>query len=237
VGYFSQAHEGLHPDWTLVKEIQNAAPAMLEPEARSYLAKFLFTGDDVFKQVNVLSGGERGRLALACLALQGANLLLLDEPTNHLDLPSQEILQRVIADFRGTVLLVSHDRYLVDAVATQVWEVLPSEKTLRTFVGNYSQMRAEQREQENRAKGKISGNKAEKPLAHRQEKKKSINPRTLRDLEEKISRLEEELEIISGKLENPLEAVESISELGEQYNTLKKALDEMWNEWESIFSD
>jgi ATP-binding cassette subfamily F protein 3 len=237
VGYFSQAHEGLHPDWTLVKELQNAAPAMLEPEARSYLAKFLFTGDDVFKQVNVLSGGERGRLALACLALQGANLLLLDEPTNHLDLPSQEILQRVIADFRGTVLLVSHDRYLVDAVATQVWEVLPGEKTLRTFVGNYSQMRAEQREQENRAKGKNSGSKVEKPLAHRQEKKKSINPRTLRDLEEKISQLEEELEIVSGKLENPLDAVESISDLGEQYNTLKKALDEKWNEWESIFSD
>lgn len=237
IGYFSQAHEGLHQDWTLVKEIQNAAPAMMEPEARSYLAKFLFTGDDVFKKVNVLSGGERGRLALACLALQGANLLLLDEPTNHLDLPSQEILQRVIADFRGTVLLVSHDRYLVDAVATQVWEVLPGEKTLRTFDGNYSQMRAEQREMENRVKGKIPGNKAEKTAAHRQEKKKSINPRTLRDLEAKISRLEEELEEVSSKLENPLDAVESISDLGGQYNTLKKALDDKWIEWESLFSD
>jgi ATP-binding cassette subfamily F protein 3 len=237
VGYFSQAHEGLHPEWTLVKEIQHAEPGMLEPEARSYLAKFLFMGDDVFKQVNVLSGGERGRLALACLALQGANLLLLDEPTNHLDLPSQEILQRVIADFRGTVLLVSHDRYLVDAVATQIWEVLPGEKTLRTFEGNYSQMRAEQREQENRAKGKSLGNKAEKPEAQHQEKKKSINPRTLRDLEAKISHLEEELEVVSNKLENPLDAVESISDLGEQYNTLKKALDEKWIEWESLFQD
>jgi ATP-binding cassette subfamily F protein 3 len=176
-------------------------------------------------------------LALACLALQGANLLLLDEPTNHLDLPSQEILQRVIADFRGTVLLVSHDRYLVDAVATQVWEVLPGEKSLRTFDGNYSQMRAEQREQENRAKGKSLGNKAEKPETQHQEKKKSINPRTLRDLEAKISRLEEELEVVSGKLENPLDAVESISDLGEQYNTLKKALDEKWVEWESLFQD
>ncbi|MDP2991320.1 MAG: ABC-F family ATP-binding cassette domain-containing protein, partial [Kiritimatiellota bacterium] len=84
IGYFAQAHEGLHSNWTLVKEIQNAAPRMLEPEARNYLAKFLFTGDDVFKEVCVLSGGERGRLALACLALWGANLLLLDEPTNHL---------------------------------------------------------------------------------------------------------------------------------------------------------
>ncbi|MBM3137300.1 MAG: ABC-F family ATP-binding cassette domain-containing protein [Chloroflexi bacterium] len=237
VGYFSQAHEGLHPDWTLVKEIQYAAPAMLEPEARSYLAKFLFTGDDVFKQVNVLSGGERGRLALACLALQGANLLLLDEPTNHLDLPSQEILQRVIADFHGTVLLVSHDRYLVDAVATQVWELLPGERTLSTFKGNYSQMRAEQRELENRRKARTTGTKTEKTVVRGQEKKKSINPRVLRNLEEKISRLEEEIEIVSGKLENPLDAVESISDLGEQYNTLKKALDEKWNEWESLFQD
>jgi len=237
IGYFSQAHEGLHQDWTLVKEIQFAAPAMLEAEARSYLAKFLFTGDDVFKQVSVLSGGERGRLALACLALQGANLLLLDEPTNHLDLPSQEILQRVIADFRGTVLLVSHDRYLVDAVATQVWEVLPGERTLRTFDGNYSQMRNEQRELENRDMVKTTGTKTEKSGTHGQVKKKSINPRVLRALEEKISQLEEDLELVSSKLENPLDAVESISDLGEQYNTLKKALDDKWNEWESLFQD
>ena len=117
---------------------------MLEPEVRNYLAKFLFTGDDVFKEINVLSGGERGRLALACLALQGANLLLLDEPTNHLDLPSQEILQRILAEFNGTVLLVSHDRYLVDAVATQVWEAQPEERSLVTYKGNYSQLKAEQ---------------------------------------------------------------------------------------------
>ena len=117
---------------------------MLEAEARAYLAKFLFRGDDVFKQVGVLSGGERGRLAMACLALQGANLLLLDEPTNHLDLPSQEILQRVLAEFGGTVLLVSHDRYLVDGVATQIWEVQPDKKTMRVFKGSYSELRAVQ---------------------------------------------------------------------------------------------
>ena len=91
--------------------------------ARDYLAKFLFSGDDVFKKVAVLSGGERGRVALAKLALAGANLLLLDEPTNHLDIPSQEVLQPVLADFPGTILLVSHDRYLIDALATQIWSV------------------------------------------------------------------------------------------------------------------
>ena len=144
VGYFAQAHEGLHDEWTLVEEIQSTMPKMLEAEIRSYLAKFLFSGDDVFKKVGVLSGGERGRLAMACLALGGANLLLLDEPTNHLDLPSQEILQRVLAEFGGTILLVSHDRFLVDKIATQVWEVLPDEKDMIVFDGNYSALRAEQ---------------------------------------------------------------------------------------------
>jgi ATP-binding cassette, subfamily F, member 3 len=87
IGYFAQAHEGLNPEHTLMQEIDAIAPKMLPGEIRDYLAKFLFTGDDVFKRVDMLSGGERGRLALARLALQGANLLLLDEPTNHLDLP------------------------------------------------------------------------------------------------------------------------------------------------------
>jgi ATP-binding cassette subfamily F protein 3 len=89
--------------------------------------------------VEVLSGGERGRLALAKLALTGANLLLLDEPTNHLDIPSQEILQEVLDEFQGTILLVSHDRYLIDALATQIWEIDEDKVILHTFKGSYSQ--------------------------------------------------------------------------------------------------
>jgi ATP-binding cassette, subfamily F, member 3 len=135
IGYFSQAHEGLHPELTLMEEIQTLAPRMLPAETRDYLARFLFTGDDVFQQVSTLSGGEQSRLALACLVLKGANLLLLDEPTNHLDLPSQEMLQRNLNEYAGTILLVSHDRYLVDAVATQIWEVDPQNKKLIVFPG------------------------------------------------------------------------------------------------------
>ncbi|MDZ4159185.1 MAG: ABC-F family ATP-binding cassette domain-containing protein, partial [Anaerolineaceae bacterium] len=142
IGYFAQAHEDLHPERTLMEEIDAAAPNQLPAEARSYLAKFLFTDDDVFKQVKTLSGGERGRLALARLALQGANLLLLDEPTNHLDLLAQDGLQAILAEFPGTILLVSHDRYLIDALATQIWEVLPDESALRVFKGSYSEYRA-----------------------------------------------------------------------------------------------
>jgi len=111
IGYFAQAHEGLIPERSLMDEISSVVPQWLPAQIRDYLAKFLFTGEDVFKTVELLSGGERGRLALSILALQGANLLLLDEPTNHLDLPSQEILQTMLAEFNGTILLVSHDRF------------------------------------------------------------------------------------------------------------------------------
>jgi ATP-binding cassette, subfamily F, member 3 len=142
IGYFAQAHEDLRPERNLVEEIESAAPGMLLAEIRSYLARFLFTGDDVFKKVAVLSGGERGRLALAKLALTRANLLLLDEPTNHLDIPSQEILQEVLAEYQGTILLVSHDRYLIDALATQIWEIDEAERSLEVFKGSYSEYHA-----------------------------------------------------------------------------------------------
>jgi ATP-binding cassette subfamily F protein 3 len=141
VGYFAQVREDLGPDATLVEEIRVAAPYMLLPDIRNYLARYLFTGDDVFKKIEILSGGERGRLALAKLALKNANLLLLDEPTNHLDIPSQEMLQNVLAEFDGTIILVSHDRYLIDALATQVWEIDKEQATLRVFEGTYSEYR------------------------------------------------------------------------------------------------
>ncbi|MCD6577711.1 MAG: ABC-F family ATP-binding cassette domain-containing protein [Anaerolineaceae bacterium] len=237
VGYFAQAHEGLHQDWTLLEEIQFTASKMREAEIRSYLAKFLFTGDDVFKKVSVLSGGERGRLAMACLALGGANLLLLDEPTNHLDLPSQEILQRVLTEFNGTILLVSHDRFLVDEIATQVWEVLPDEKNMIVFKGNYSALRAEQEERKITEAAKNGAKK--KTHKARQEKKKSkrINPSLLRELEAAISSLEDALAEAGKKLENPIEASESIAELGERYVSLQAELDAKWEEWHALFVD
>ncbi len=142
IGYFAQAHEDLDPANTLVEEIDSVAPEMLLADIRDYLARFLFTGADVFKKVSTLSGGERGRLALAKLSLTDANLLLLDEPTNHLDIPSQEVLQEVLDGYRGTILLVSHDRYLIDALGTQIWEIEPDEASLRVFEGTYSQYRA-----------------------------------------------------------------------------------------------
>ncbi len=234
VGYFAQAHEGLHNNWTLIREIQHTAPNMAESEVRSYLATFLFTGDDVFKEVGVLSGGERGRLAIACLALQGANLLVLDEPTNHLDLPSQEILQRVLAEFGGTVLLVSHDRYLVDATATQIWQVEPEKTGMLVFKGNYSQLR-ESLEQKQGSAGRKDGRKTAKTAESPANKKKSINPRILRDLEEQIDQLEGTLSEVTAKLEHPLEINESVADLGQQYVEIQNALDEKWQAWNDLF--
>ena len=237
VGYFAQAHEKLHAEWTLVEEIQAAAPKMLEGEIRSYLATFLFSGEDVYKKVNVLSGGERGRLAMACLALQGANLLLLDEPTNHLDLPSQEILQRVLAEFNGTILLVSHDRFLVDGIATQVWQVRPEQKDLAVFEGNYSELRAEM-ERQKAAEQPEAQEKAHAVAAgSRQKDSKRINPRVLRELEADIFTLEEALAATAKKLEHPLDISESVEVLGKEYVDLQAKLDAKWQAWNALFED
>ena len=130
---------------------------MLPFQGREYLGKYLFSGDDVFKKVAMLSGGERGRLALAKLALQDTNLLLLDEPTNHLDITSQEVLQAVLDAYAGTILLVSHDRYLIDALATQIWEVKPDETSLTVFRGTYSQMKEEREKEEQAQQASFGG--------------------------------------------------------------------------------
>ena len=136
IGYLAQAQAGLDPSQTVIDEVMDAGE-LTTAEARNFLGQFLFSGDDVFRTVGTLSGGQRSRVALARLTLQGANLLLLDEPTNHLDLDSQEILQDVLAGFPGTVLLVSHDRYLVQELATHVWHVAGDRLTV--YEGNYSE--------------------------------------------------------------------------------------------------
>ncbi len=135
VGYFAQAHDGLDPERTVLAELLWRR-SLSEEKARAYLAQYLFHHDDVYKRISALSGGERARMALAMLALEGANVLLLDEPTNHLDINAQEELQAALESFPGTILLVSHDRYLVDRLATQIWSVEGAR--LRVFRGSYS---------------------------------------------------------------------------------------------------
>ena len=139
IAYYAQAHEQLDPKGTVMTEVTDGH-AMSETEARTYLGRFLFTGDDVFKAVRALSGGERSRLALAKLALSTANVLILDEPTNHLDIYSREALEGVLDQFDGTIIFVSHDRFFIDGLSSQIWEVADGKLTLHR--GTWSEVRA-----------------------------------------------------------------------------------------------
>ena len=135
VGYYDQEHHVLHDDKTLFQEISDAYPSLNNTEIRNTLAAFLFTGDDVFKRIGDLSGGEKGRVSLAKLMLSEANFLILDEPTNHLDITSKEILESAISGYEGTVLYVSHDRYFINRTATRILDL--THGTLVNYIGNY----------------------------------------------------------------------------------------------------
>jgi ATP-binding cassette subfamily F protein 3 len=139
LGYYSQSLERLDESRTVLEEIQQARP-IGEEEGRGYLGRFLFSGDDVFKTVSVLSGGERSRVALARSILEAPNVLILDEPTNHLDIASRDALQAVLSSFGGTILFVSHDRFLIDSLAQQVWVV--ERGAMARYAGTYSEFAA-----------------------------------------------------------------------------------------------
>ena len=243
VGYFAQAHEGLDPEKTVLEEI-SAASGMLPYQARDYLGKYLFSGDDAFKLVSMLSGGERGRLALAKLALEDTNLLLLDEPTNHLDIPSQEILQSVLDNYQGTILLVSHDRYLVDALATQIWEINPDESQMVAFNGTYSQMK-EEREKEaarqaemndirnSNVDSRISNieYRRSKNASTKEERRKMAR---LQELENTIAELESKLASLTSQLESPFVKPEEAGKLGIEYERVQREMDLKLDEWEMM---
>jgi ATP-binding cassette, subfamily F, member 3 len=237
IGYFSQAHEGLNPEHTLMEEINSVAANLLPGEVRDYLAKFLFTGDDVAKPVSVLSGGERGRLALAKLSLTDANLLLLDEPTNHLDLPSQEVLQNVLNDYRGTILLVSHDRYLIDSLASQIWEVDPDSRKLTIFTGSYSEYKTyltQQTEKVELTEKKIAPIPEEKPV--KAEKKQSnLTPwksqKKLHEIEEKIAVNEKEMARLTNLLADPPADAAIVQKAGQDFVHLEKETAHLMDEW------
>ncbi len=237
VGYFAQAHEGLDPERTVVDEVL-AVQEMPLGKVRDYLAKFLFTGDEVFKKVAVLSGGERGRVALAKLALTGSNLLLLDEPTNHLDIPSQEILEAVLADFPGTILLVSHDRYLIDALATQIWSV--NEGRLEVFQGSWSEYvewrekakeEAGRRKEQEEEQKPVRSQKSEVRSQKSQERKRAAR---LADLEAAIEALERRQAELTQDLETAGADIARVRELGQEYAEVENELALKLAEWEAL---
>ncbi|MEZ4643082.1 MAG: ABC-F family ATP-binding cassette domain-containing protein [Chloroflexota bacterium] len=240
VGYFAQTQDSLVLDNTVLDELLRYQNMPLS-EARNYLARFMFRGDDVLKQVRSLSGGERSRLALALLTLEEANFLLLDEPTNHLDIPAQEILQAALESFGGTVLLVSHDRYLVDRLATQIWDLRNGR--LQVYNMPYQEYLAK-RQQEleaaqlaaviERETAVITKQQNGQPQLSKNEQRRRAA--ALHEIEEQITLGEVRLAEISQALQEATQAqaFDKIQSLSIEYTNAEEELDALLSEWETL---
>ena len=233
VGYYAQAHEMLDPNDSVLNAILKVQSMPL-PKARGLLGSYLFSGDMIEKPINTLSGGERGRVALAVLSLEGANVLLLDEPTNHLDLDSQEVLQDALADFEGTLLLVTHDRYLVDALATHVWAI--EGNRLVAYEGNYSEFIAQREE------AKLRADAAARTAGHAAKDKNKAKPITSKDEKQRHKRIAEleaaiaEHETRLSELTRQLETAkpDKVAALGSEYTRLEQAMQALVDEWAEV---
>ncbi|MFH1086636.1 MAG: ABC-F family ATP-binding cassette domain-containing protein [Chloroflexota bacterium] len=237
IGYLPQKQDWLDPALTVLEQIM-AASDLLEQEARTFLGRFLFSGDDAFKPTGALSGGEQARVALAILAVQGANLLVLDEPTTHLDVASQEVLQEVLTDFPGTILLVSHDRYLMDALATHVYWI--ADGRLHTLEGNYSTYAQYRRQMVANEALEAAPANQEREEARRQQRREEQRARRLGErlesLEEEIDRTERELAGMAGMIERASVAqdVGRLHALGAAYSRLEATLRQSLSAWEEL---
>jgi len=243
IGYYSQTHSGLNPERTIVDEIRQMS-TLSEDAARSFLARFLFTGDDVFKPINALSGGERSRVALAKLTLQGSNFLVLDEPTNHLDLQSRQFLEEILGEFEGTLLFVSHDRYFVDSLATKVWVI--EDGVLIPYMGNYSEYRTRKRPivLEIPSPPKINRDTRESKRmrsagsSSRSGGKKSakIKARTIADIERDIENAEAHVNRIEEELAEAARNADAaeLTQLSADYDQARMKVEELLLEWEKL---
>jgi ATP-binding cassette subfamily F protein 3 len=231
VGYLAQGDEGFNPRNTVIDELQSADANLGRKAARDWLARFLFRGDEVDKPVRALSGGERRRLALAKLVFAGANLLLLDEPTNHLDLAAQEALQQALVGYEGTFVLVSHDRYLIDALATMMWIVRPEAAALEVFAGGYSDFIAVQRPAASTGR-EVSKGRTRPELATAPQPSKDV--RQLQAVEERIAELEEELAALTQSLQARSGDIEWVRKLGLRYAEVETELDRELGQWERL---
>ena len=251
IGYYDQDHQVLHMDKTLFDELQDTYPTLNNTRIRNVLAAFLFTGDDVFKRVGDLSGGERGRVSLAKLMLSNANFLILDEPTNHLDITSKEILEHALNQYTGTVLYVSHDRYFINQTATRILEL--NGKTFLNYIGNYDYY-LEKRELMNSL---YAGGEPE-TLSDSQKKHPSSPPQTegkqdwkakkeeqarlrkkqndLKKAEDEIASLEAGDAQLDQELMKPEIALDAgkLMEIHREKEKIKERLEQLYELWESL---
>lgn len=243
VGYFSQEHEELHDRWQVVDEIINNYN-FTEEKARNVLGSFLFKGNDVFKLVGDLSGGERARLALLKLFLQGDNFLILDEPTNHLDVPTREIVERALQQFGGTCFIISHDRYFLDQVSTRT--LVLENKGITEYLGNYSYYKEKLKEQNDIAaltehveEVPKDKNKTEtKVVPSNDESKPKPNTymveKQLVEVEEEIARLEATMKMYEVQLANPVvqQDLEEMANISKQLSDTESSLQALYEKWE-----
>ena len=245
VGYFSQEHEELHDQWQVVDEIINNYN-FTEEKARNVLGSFLFKGDDVFKLVGDLSGGERARLALLKLFLQGDNFLILDEPTNHLDVPTREIVERALQQFGGTCFIISHDRYFLDQVSTRT--LVLENKGLTEYLGNYSYYKEKLKEQQDIAA--LTEVVEEVPKEDVKSEAKTISPspsdepkkktntymveKQLAEVEEEIARLEATMKMYEVQLANPVvqQDLAEMENISKQLSDTESNLQKLYEKWE-----
>jgi ATP-binding cassette, subfamily F, member 3 len=236
IGYYAQSHEHLNPRAMLLDEIRHASH-LSEEGARGYLGRFLFSGDDVFKPIGALSGGERSRLALAKLTLQGANFLVLDEPTNHLDLPARQVLEEVMATYDGTLIFVSHDRYFVDTLATTVWML--EDGAITAHVGNYTTWRTRRAQAQNAAAIQVTREATSARRVAQQGNARSVPlGRTVDQVELEIAAQETALAALEHALAEASSAanVARINELAAEYESTRARLDQLYQQWQELAS-
>ena len=241
IGYYDQEHHVLHDDKTIFDEISDDYPDLTNTQIRNTLAAFQFTGDEVFKEIHTLSGGEKGRVSLAKLMLSHANFLILDEPTNHLDIQSKEILESAMNAYTGTILYVSHDRYFINKTATRILEI--SDHGLTSYPGNYQDYIA----QKEKEKASLTSSTAssvsvdtESKLDWKQQKEEQAKQRKkenrLKKVEEQITELETKQEELSEAMSLPENASDpaKLMELSNEQASIASSLEELYEEWETL---
>jgi ATP-binding cassette subfamily F protein 3 len=237
LGYFAQGHADLDLEKTALETILDTKELRIS-QARDWLGRYRFSGDDVFKRVGDLSGGEQARVALAVLALQGANVLILDEPTNHLDIPSQEVLQEVLGNFGGTLLLVTHDRYLIRRLATHIWAI--EDRQLWEFKEGYDEYREWEALRRQQKKSPLEGETQVKTEWEREregrraaEREAARQARRRVELEETIQQLEARKMQLEAQLASASERqeIEQVRQLGVEYAGVEAELEELLVAW------
>lgn len=237
VGYYDQHQAGLTMSKTVMDELWDDFPRMEPDQVRSVLALFLFTGDDVFQKIETLSGGERGRVALAKLMLRKDNLLLLDEPTNHLDMDSREVLEGALEDFTGTLLTVSHDRYFINRVANRVIEMTADGVT--EYLGNYDDYLEKKRILEageeavpNQGKTRTQIDKEKRQERLQRESKKALKTRVT-ELETLIASTEEQIEALEAAMGDPAtyQDADKAAQVAHDHKDAQEKLEALYDEW------